>query len=68
MAIDIPGRAGTFITITVIHPDLDTGHIIRVEIFTALCPAFITMARTNGGQTGIIGTGTIGIEDNVKPG
>ncbi|MGZ8241157.1 MAG: hypothetical protein ACXWTK_06535 [Methylobacter sp.] len=68
MEIDIVNLAGTIITIIVIHPDFDTGHTIRVEIFTALRPAFITMARTNGDQIGIIGIGIIGIEDNFKPG
>jgi hypothetical protein len=67
MGIDIANLAGTIITIIAILLDFDTGHIIRVEIFTALRPAFITMARINGDQIGIIGTGMIGIEDNVKP-
>lgn len=64
MTIDIHDLAGTIITVTVIVilPDFDTGHIIRIDIFTALRITFITMARTNGDEIGIIG-----MEDNFKP-
>ncbi|MDD5581157.1 MAG: hypothetical protein PHY16_18050 [Methylobacter sp.] len=62
MTIDIHGLAGTIITVIVIHPDFDTGPIIRIGIFTDLLLAFIIMAPTNGGQIGMIG-----IEDNFKP-